>query len=68
MKRAAAYLSVLEQNGGVETGISVSDIESTMVGHFLLQGTDVCWERRGAQTLLDSCDPFIESFVIVRFR
>lgn len=39
-----------------------------MVGHFLLQGTDVCWERRGAQTLLDSCDPFIESFVIVRFR
>lgn len=42
----AAYLSVFQQNGGVETGMGVGDVQSTMVGHFLLQGTDVCWERK----------------------
>lgn len=41
-----AYLGVSEQNRGVETGVGVSDVQSTVVGHFLLQGTDVCWEKR----------------------
>lgn len=25
--------------------MGVCDIQSAVVGHFLLQGTDVCWER-----------------------
>lgn len=50
--RAEVYLSVLEQNRGVETGMGVSDVQPTMVGHFLLQGTDVCWEGRRAEQKL----------------
>ena len=58
--RAAAYLSVLEQHWGVETGVGVGDVQPAVVGHFLLQGTDVCWERRrrGAKTPLVLCALF----------
>lgn len=42
---AAAHLCFLEQHWGIKTGVGVSDIQPTVVGHFLLQGTDVCWER-----------------------
>lgn len=43
--------------------MGVSDVKPTVVGHFLLQGTDVCWERRGAQTLLVSCGSFVHLFI-----
>lgn len=41
-----AYLGFLEQHRGVETGVGVSDVQPTVVGHFLLQGADVRWRRR----------------------
>lgn len=40
------YLCVLEQNGGVEAGVGLGDVEAAVVGHLLLQGAHVRWRRR----------------------
>lgn len=63
--RAGANLSVLQQNWGVETGMGISDVQPTMVWHFFLQGTDVCWERRREEhnTLSVLCGSFIKSLI-----
>lgn len=47
--RSVTYSRVFEQNGGVEAGVAVSDVQSTVVGHFLLQGADVRWGTEGGR-------------------
>lgn len=44
--KSSVYLCVLEQNGGVEAGVGLGDVEPTVVGHFLLQGAHERWRRR----------------------
>lgn len=38
-------LGVLQQDRGVEAGVGVRDVQSSMVGHLLLPRADVCWWR-----------------------
>lgn len=47
-----AYLGVLEQHGRVEARVVLGDIEPAVVGHLLLQGTDVGWGEREDMRML----------------
>lgn len=40
-RETSVYLCVLEQNGGVEAGVGLGDVEPAVVGHLLLQGAHV---------------------------